>query len=317
MHFVIMGSGAVGGYFGGRLAQVGEKVTFIARNQHFQVLKEDGLQIKSIKGDIHLTKVDVTQTASDIKEADVIFIAVKSFQLASALKQIKPIISKSTRIIPLLNGVNTIEAIRCANIASENVYGGLAKIISHVKAPGIISHTGAKPHITLGLAHAIDNAVNVKEQDRLTEISNKLTNAGISVGLTSNIHMALWRKFIFVAAWGALASVVKTNVGILRSHHATKELLEQIVTEYAQLANAENVVITETMVKETMAFIGALPEHSETSMQKDIAQGMHSEFAVLVEYPKQLAEKHRINTPVLTFCYACLSAQLSNKPNKV
>jgi len=317
MHFVIMGSGAVGGYFGGRLAQAGEKVTFIARNQQFKALKENGLHIKSIKGDIHLTKVDVTQTASDIKEADVIFVAVKSFQLTSAFQQIRPIISKSTRIIPLLNGVNAIEAIRSAKIADENVYGGLAKIISDVKAPGIISHTGAKPHITLGLAHVIDDAANVIEQNRLTEITNKLTNAGISVGLTSNIHLALWRKFIFVAAWGTLASVVKTPVGILRSHHASKELLEQIVNEYAQLANAENIAITEDMVKETLAFIGALPEHSETSMQKDIAHGMHSEFAVLVEYPKQLAEKHRLNTPVLDFCYACLSAQLSNKLNKV
>ena len=313
MHFVIMGSGAVGGYFGGRLAQAGEKVTFIARNEHYKMMKQHGLTIHSIVGDVHLPNITVVQNTAEIKNVDVIFIAVKSFQLPPALAQIKPIINKATRIIPLLNGVNALEAITTANIDKENVYGGLAKIISELRSPGIISHTGAKPHITLGLASvAINDEV---ELNRLKVIADTLKNSGVSVGITKNIQIAIWRKFIFVAAWGALASLIKVPVGVLRSRQEPRMLLHSIVNEYALLANAQGVFITQVMIDETLTFIDSLPEYSETSMQKDIANGAMSEFSALVAFPKQLSDKHGINTPILDFCYTCLSAQLGFQPN--
>jgi len=312
MHFVIMGSGAVGGYFGARLSQAGEKVTFVARNKQYQAMKEKGLKIESVFGDVQLLQINVVDNLSEVKAADVILIAVKSFQLSEAIAQLKPIINKTTRIIPLLNGVNSIAELQSASIADENILGGLAKIISQVKAPGIISHTGTKPHITLGYIQPIDENKMTDDKNSPQEIAEVFLAAGISVGVTKNINTALWRKFIFVAAWGALASVVRVPVGALRSNSSSLLLLENIINEYAQLANAENISITEKMISETVRFIEALPANSETSMQRDIESGVMSEFKALVEYPKQLSQKHSIETPTLDFCHACLSARLDN-----
>jgi len=307
MHFVILGSGAVGGYFGARLAQSGQEVTFIARNQQLAVMKKSGLQIESIKGDFHLSNVNVIADTKAVKNVDVILIAVKSFHLSEALQSIKGLVSQQTRIIPLLNGVNAIEEIVSAGFERDNIYGGLAKIISKVKAPGVISHTGAEPHITLGCV--TEQQTNL-EQQRLEQIAQCFKEAGVSIGLTKNIHIALWRKFIFVAAWGALAAIEDKAVGALRSDDETKEQLSNIIKEYAQIANAVNVRVKDEMVEETLKFINKLPFNSKTSMQRDIANKQVSEFAVLVTYPYLLSLKHHLNTPVLDACYQQLSAKI-------
>ena len=118
MHFVIVGCGAVGGYFGGRLAQHGEKVTFIARGKQLQAMQKTGLTIKSIEGDVHLDNLNVVNaenlTLNSLSSpADVIFLCVKSYHLAESLAQITPLITENTKIIPLLNGVNAAEIMHC------------------------------------------------------------------------------------------------------------------------------------------------------------------------------------------------------------
>jgi 2-dehydropantoate 2-reductase len=316
MHFVIIGSGAVGGYFGARLAQAGNQVTFIARGEHLKVMEKSGLALKSINGDFHLSDPNVVENTDNIENVEVILLAVKAFQLSSTIALLKPVISKHTRIIPLLNGINAAQKLIELGICSINIYGGLAKIISKVSSPGVISHTGAEPHITLGRLNieqyvSSENDANSEsievEQKRLEEISNVLSLANISCGLSNNIELALWRKFIFVAAWGALASLDNKSVGEMRSDINRKEKLVAIVDEYALIANAEQINITKALVEQTLKFLYSLPEHSKTSMQRDIAQGHLSEFDVLVKYPFQLSQKHQLYTPVLNECYQQLS----------
>lgn len=309
MHFVILGSGAVGGYFGARLVESGQQVTFIARNQHLKAMQTKGLKLKSIKGDLFLPNVNVTENVNDIKNVDVIFISVKTFQLTNSIELIKPIIGTNTRIIPLLNGVNAIEKLIAAEVDIKHLYGGLAKIISAVNSPGVISHTGAEPHITLGNLSEVNTSGEYCENNSLEEIVRCLNNAGISARTTSNIQIALWRKFIFVAAWGALAAVIKKPIGLIRSHYEMRKLLINIIKEYALVACAQGVAITEGMITETINFIDSLPEHSETSMQRDITNQQPSEFNALVAYPYSLAKKHQLTVPTLLFCYTYLSTQ--------
>tara|TARA_R110001583_G_scaffold8039_2_gene39204 strand:- start:657 stop:1028 length:372 start_codon:yes stop_codon:yes gene_type:complete len=121
MHFVIVGCGAVGGYFGGRLAQHGENVTFVARGEQFKTMQTSGLTIKSIEGDVQLNNVNVVDGESIAinslaTPADVIFLCVKSYQLKTALAQIKPLIVNNTRVIPLLNGVNAADITQAQGI---------------------------------------------------------------------------------------------------------------------------------------------------------------------------------------------------------
>lgn len=306
MHFVIIGSGAVGGYFGARLAQ-NNKVTFVARGKHLAAIQKNGLVVESIAGNMHLSAVNAVESIENVKDVDVIILAVKSFQLKSAIAKIKPLLKSNTRIIPLLNGINTTQNLIEAGVDEQYIYGGLAKIISSVKNPGIISHTGAVPHITLGL---LSKVFQQEEQCRLMVIVDVFKLAQISVGISKNISVALWRKFIFVAAWGALATVENMPVGELRTNKRTRSLLENIINEYALIANAEQVCITNDMVKETLEFINSLPSHSQTSMQRDITHHQKSEFKVLVEYPFLIAKSHEIPIPILEGCYQQLLQQI-------
>jgi 2-dehydropantoate 2-reductase len=318
MHFVIVGCGAVGGYFGGRLAQHGENVTFVARGQQFQSMQTSGLTIKSIEGDVQLDQVNVVNAQSLTAEtlptpADVIFLCVKSFQLPVAIAQIKALILPHTRVIPLLNGVNAVDVMQEHGIALENIFGGLAKIIAEKTADGVINHTGSKPHITLGAFSdevLVDSSDEVKADqvkaeatERLSAIAKCFKLAGVSVGVTSDIKLALWRKFILVAAWGALASARKLNLGEIRAQSHITFLLERIVNEYVDIARKAGVKLGDKHIKETLSFLSRLPDSSETSMQRDLSAGQHSEFDVLIAYPMTLVTEFNLSVPVLTQCY--------------
>ena len=328
MHFVIVGCGAVGGYFGGRLAQHGESVTFVARGQQLQALQTSGLAINSIDGDVKLDKVNAVNAESLtadslVTPADVIFLCVKSYQLNNALEQIKPLIKPHTRVISLLNGVNVASVMQEHGISKDNIFGGLAKIIAEKAADGVINHTGAKPHITLGaftrntpLANEDSEAkVKVAETQQLSNIAKRLKLAGISVGVTSDIELALWRKYIFVAAWGALASARKLNLGEIRAQSHIEFLLERIINEYADIARKLGVKLSPKHVKETLTFISRLPDASETSMQRDIAAGQASEFDVLVGYPMKQVLALSLSAPVLTQCYQKLVVIIGESPS--
>lgn len=312
MHFVVLGSGAVGGYFGARLAQSGQQVTFVARNQQFIQMRDHGLVLQSINGDASLPDIEVVERCDQLRNIDVILLAVKSFQLSDAVKSIKSAISPTTRIIPLLNGVNAAEQLINAGIDKTQVYGGVAKIISQVTSPGVISHTGANPHITFGQLNLAqvnladnDSEYLASESSRLVAIAECFRQANVSVGVSKHIELALWRKFIFVAAWGTLASMQQQVIGELRNGD-NREKLIAIINEYANIACALNVTISEQMISDTLAFIDALPAKSQTSMQRDIASQRQSEFDSLVAYPYQISQQYRLVTPVLDECYQYL-----------
>ncbi|WDE03245.1 2-dehydropantoate 2-reductase [Thalassomonas viridans] len=308
MRIVFVGCGAVGGYFGARLLQSGEDVSFIARNRQLAALQSQGLTVKSIAGDAKLTDIQAMQTPKAGFKADIIFVTVKTFQLAEALPAIKSMLAPHTRVIPLLNGICAAKNLMEGGVPKQNILGGLAKIIAKVSEPGVVSHTGATPHITLGLFKDSE----ASEQALLDKLASILKKADISTGISRNIELALWRKYLFVAAWGALACVAKAPVGELRDNPGTRAVLIKLMQEYRSIANSLGVDINQAIVDETLAFIDQLPPESETSMQRDIASQTPSEFDALVTDALNLAREQGIDVPRLSFCHAVLALQLSH-----
>ena len=308
MRIVFVGCGAVGGYFGGRLQQSGEDVSFIARGEQLAALQQQGLAIKSIAGDVKLKDIKVMETPPADFKADIIFVTVKTFQLEGALPVIKSMLAPRTRVIPLLNGVSAAKYLTEGGIPGEHILGGLAKIIAKVSEPGVINHTGATPHITLGLFKNSE----ASEQTLLSELAQRLKKAGISTGISRSIELALWRKYLFVAAWGALGCVARAGVGELRENHGTRAVLIKLMQEYRAIANSLGVEINQAIVDETLAFIDQLPGESETSMQRDIGANQPSEFDALVTDALTLAREQGIDVPRLSFCHAVLSLQLGH-----
>ena len=139
MKFAIFGTGGVGGYFGGRLSQAGEDVTFIARGHHLSVIQQTGLSVDSIRGDFEVNPVKATDLTQSVGAVDVVILAIKGWQLDEAILQMKPLIGDATVIVPLLNGIEHMEALVNA-FGSEHVLGGVCRISAFIAEAGRIKH---------------------------------------------------------------------------------------------------------------------------------------------------------------------------------
>lgn len=270
MRFAIFGVGAVGGYFGARLAQAGEDVAFIARGDTLRVLRSDGLRLDSVSGDLKLSPVKVVDDPSQIGVVDVVLVAVKTWQVPEAARAIGPLVGRDSIVLPLQNGVEA--ATQLAQIlGSEHVCCGLAKIVSFLAGPGHIRHTAIDPYIALGES---DN----RRTERILKLGLILQSADIHAEIPADITAALWEKFLFVVAWGGIGAVSRAPIGVLRTLSPTRRLLERAMQEIFNVARARNVDLREDIVARSMGFIDSLPPAGTTSMQRDIAEGRPSEI---------------------------------------
>ncbi len=155
MKIAIIGTGGVGGYFGGKLAKAGYDVTFLARGEHLSALQQKGLTVKSILGDFAVSPVKVTDRIDAIGLTDLVILSVKAWQVRAISKELLTIINKDTTVLPLQNGVLAANELM-ENLGRQNIIGGLCRIISKIEAPGVINHFGLEPSILFG---ELDNTV--------------------------------------------------------------------------------------------------------------------------------------------------------------
>jgi len=144
MKLAVVGAGGVGGYFGARLAAAGHDVTFVARGEHLRAIRQDGLRVESIKGDVHVRPARATDRPDEIGPVDAVLCAVKAWQLPSALRAMPPLLGKDGVVLPLQNGVEAVDEARKA-LGRERVLGGAAWIRAEIAAPGLIRHSGIEP----------------------------------------------------------------------------------------------------------------------------------------------------------------------------
>ena len=149
MRIAIFGAGAVGGYFGARLAQAGEDVIFIARGEHLRAMRRDGLYVESILGDFRVTPVKATDDPASVGPVDVVLVGVKAWQVPEAAESMRPMVGPETFVVPLQNGVEAPDQL-AAVLGKEHVLGGLCRIICARVAPGRIRHAGMEPYVAFG-----------------------------------------------------------------------------------------------------------------------------------------------------------------------
>src|SRR6266542_4819660 len=147
MRIAVMAAGAVGGYFGARLAAAGHDVTFIARGAHRDAIRREGLKIESALGDLHLEDVDVTDDPKEAGPADVVLFAVKLWDTETAGEQTRALVGSHTRVITLQNGVDSVERL-APLLGDDAMIGGATYVVTTIARPGVIRHTGtiAKVH---------------------------------------------------------------------------------------------------------------------------------------------------------------------------
>jgi 2-dehydropantoate 2-reductase len=297
MKIAIIGTGGVGGYFGGKLAKAGYDVTFLARGEHLSAIQKNGLIVKSILGDFKIYPAKVTDIIDTIGLTDLVILGVKAWQVKDISTELFSIIKKDTTILPLQNGVMASEELM-ENIRNVNIIGGLCRIISKIEAPGVINHLGLEPSILFG---ELDNTGT----ERIDLIKAMFDNAGISSKISEDITADLWKKFIGICVSGLLA-VTKTTYGELRELKETRQLMIELLSEIFVLSQQLWIRIESDFVDKMISVIDSYPYESTSSLTRDVWDGKPSEIEYQNGTVVRLGEKFGVDTPVNRFVYSSI-----------
>jgi 2-dehydropantoate 2-reductase len=300
MNIVVFGAGGVGGYFGGKLAQAGNDVTFIARGKHLQAIKSNGLLIKSIQGDFKVHP-KVTDDVTNIKNPDLVILGVKSWQVEDVAVQLKPIIREHTMVLPLQNGADNADKLK-AVLPHENVLAGLCKIVSRVESPGIIDHFAFDPEIVFG---EYDN----ENSKRVQNLSMLFDNAGIKNKVSEDIHLDIWKKFLFIATVSGIGALTRVEFGAMRDDEHIRQIMYQTANEIVAVANVKGIALTNDDIEMILKIVDNLNAKTTASMQRDIMDGRPSELDNFNGYIVRQGKELHITTPANSFTYHCLLPQ--------
>ncbi len=299
MKILVYGTGGVGGYFGGRLAEAGLDVTFLARGRHLEAIQKNGLRIESVAGDFHVDPARATDDPSTVPTPDVVLVAVKAWDVVAAGERIAPVLRPESMVVPLENGVEAVDELAAA-VGRERVVGGLCRIVAFVSAPGVIRHAGVAPAIVLG---ELDGGSSARVE-RLREAF--AAARGMDVQVAADFRAALWQKFLFIAPYSSVGAVTRMPAGETRSVPETRRMLEAAMREVASVARARGVKLPDEMIDKTIAFIDSLPADSTASMQRDLMEGRPSELESQAGAVVRLGREAGVATPVHEVLYAAL-----------
>jgi 2-dehydropantoate 2-reductase len=292
MTIAVFGTGAVGGYFGGRLAAAGEQVVFLARGRHLDALRRDGLTIASPKGDLRLSRIQASDRPADIGPVDLVLFAVKLYDAEGAAALLSPLIGRDTAVITVQNGVDAVDTVS-RHVGREHVVGGAAYIIAAVEAPGRIRHT-AKDSLVFGESDG-------SRSPRLLAFEAAAQRAGFGATLSTNITGDLWTKFVRLATWSGMTTVTRSPIGVLRDNPALMAMMSSALDEAIAVGRARGVAFPDALREETMTLVKSFPEGSKSSMLEDLEHGRRLELPWLSGAVARMGREAGVPTPVHRF----------------
>lgn len=306
MRVVVYGTGGVGGYFGGRLAEAGEDVTFLARGAHLDAIRANGLTVESVKGNFVVRPARAEGDPAAIGPVDLVIVGVKTWQVREAAEAMRPLIGPETLVLPLQNGVDApYELAEVLDKPGElpHVLGGLCRLVTMVAAPGVIKHAGMDPYLAF-------NRLDGQPDSRVDRLLAAFKKAqGLTVEVPADIVAALWAKFAFIAPFSGVGAVTRVPAGKLRAVPESRALLEAALREVVSVARARGVTLPADQVERVLAQIDGLPEGGTASMQRDIMEGRPSELEAQNGSVVRMGKAASVPTPVNQFLYAALLPQ--------
>lgn len=308
MRFAIIGSGAVGGYFGARLVRAGHDVTFIARGAHLEAIRERGLEIRSPAGDF-IVRARAESEPAQVGPVDVVILAVKTYDNATALPMVKVLLSQAERsesgeskavVLPLQNGVDAPGEL-AALVGEQAVLGGLAYISTAVTQPGVITQTGTHQRITFGEFFGAPSQLSA----RVEALRDALASAGVNVEAVADSRVPLWDKLVFLAPFAGLLGCARLPLGRLWTLPASRETYLAGAAEVMRVATAEGVTC-KTPLDELVRNVDKLPPDVRASLLVDLEQGKPIEVEALLGSVVRRGRAAGIPTPVMATFYGAL-----------
>ncbi len=306
MKIAVIGSGGVGGYFGGRLAASGQDVTFVARGAHLAAMKSNGLKILSALGDLHQPAVRATDDAASIGPVDVVMIAVKLWSTEEAVRTAKALIGPDTVAVSFQNGVVAIDTL-VSGLGKAHVMGGVSNIAALIEEPGVIRHNGNMASLFFG-------ELDGKPSPRSQAFCDACNKAGIKTELVADIHKAIWEKFVRLVTLSATTSVMRLPIGPIRSDPDTRALMQQVMEEVVAVGRAKGIKLEADIVPTQLRVIDGYPPAMVASMCGDLRRGNRLELPWLSGHVAKLGQELGIPTPANRFVYAALKPYANGRP---
>jgi 2-dehydropantoate 2-reductase len=300
MRVAVFGAGGVGAYFGARLAAAGAELAVIARGAHLDAIRSEGLRVDSVLGDLHVEPAIASSSTADVGPVDVVLLGVKTWQVAEALQSLGPLLGPDTLVVPLQNGVETVDEL-AETLGPRNVAGGVCGGFCFIVAPGHVKHIGGVTFIRFG---ELDGSVT----PRVIALRDAFLRAGVDAAVPDDIRVALWEKFLLVVPFGGVGAVTRAPIGVLLTP-PTRELLAAGMREIEGVARARGVALAADVVERTFAILDGVNPAGTSSLQRDIAAGKRSELDEWTGAVVRLGARAGVPTPLHDFLYASLLPQ--------
>ena len=305
MRIAIMGSGGMGGYFGGMLARAGEDVHFIARGAHLEAMKASGLTVKTSKAEEFNITAKATDNPADIGAVDLVLFCVKTFDTEEIANFIKPLIGPDTVVMSLQNGVDNEEIIEKI-IGPGHVIGAVAYVLAKIDSPGVISES-INWKIILGERTG-------EHTQRVEQITKAFEAAGQTVEVPDDIQVAIWSKLLGITTMSAICCVTRLPGGHIFACPETRALTYGILDEGIAVAIANEIAIPDTLGDEFKALFDTFPPNYRASMYQDLENGRRMELDDIIGVIVRLGEELGVPTPLTFAAYASLKPYANGKP---
>jgi len=301
MKILVVGAGAIGGYFGGRLLENGQDVTFLVREHRKEMLEKTGLQIESINGNAKLTPR--LMTVNDSGETfDLILLSTKSYHLAQAIEDVRPFVKSDTTILPLLNGIAHLDQLIEA-FGEDAVIGGLCFIETTLDDHGIILQKSPSHQLIYGERSG-------ERTPRIEKLKEVFSGANASFELSTQITQEMWHKYLFITTLSGITSLMESPIGPIMELETGQHTVAAFLEELAVIMRKMDAPITESITTELFNKINAMPYDMKSSMQRDLEKALPLEADHLQGYLLQHAQN--IPVPVLETIYTKLKIYEKN-----
>jgi 2-dehydropantoate 2-reductase len=307
MRVLVMGAGALGGYFGARMQAAGHDVTYVARGAHLEAMQAAGLRVESPLGDLVLPQVRAVAAPSEAPPADVALVMVKNRDLEAAAAALAPVMRPGAVALTVQNGVSAPH--RLASIlGTERVVAGAVYMPADIRAPGVIRHSAAFHALRAGSLPGGP----VAAADALVAA---VAEAGIDAARVDDIDALLWEKFVLLAPMAAICALTRLDVGPIRDCPETLDLLRRAMEETQAVGRAVCATLPEDTVARHMArFVDEFPAAAHASMLDDLTRGKPLELEWLSGEIVRLGRVHGLPTPVHEVARAALLPYANGAP---
>jgi 2-dehydropantoate 2-reductase len=304
MRVAVMATGALGGYFGGRLAEAGHDVFFIARGANLAAIRKNGLKVESSLGNIHIKSPKATDNPREVGEVDLVLFAVKLWDVEKSGEASKPLVGKNTRLISMLNGIDSVE--RLAPILGEQTVAAAPTVISAViSAPGVISHKSAFAGLRCGFLDGRDDA-------RLKSLVDEMKAAKVNAEFSKSIEKELWEKFVFIVGMSGATASTRMPVGPIRDDADAFALMQSLMHEVEAVAVAKGIPL-KGAAEGRIALLKGLPPTIKASMLEDLERGNRLETDWFQGKVVEIGRALGVPTPVNRDVYAVLKLHRMGK----